>query len=294
MRRFMNDRLKTKGKRLKAKVYGLWLMALIFIISSCSTNKETSGVRNLSANHLIREVEDNRFEFDNLQAKFDVKFKDNYGGGNVGLKGQLRMHNDSVIWISISLKLGVEVARMMITEDSIKFINKTDKTYYAIGTEGFDYILHNQETPIENPLRMLQDILVGNVCHTKDGKYQVMIENDKYKLATKSERQKDIILIDKNIFITPETFKVSRYEIIKHIPVNIPDKEGWQSHLEMRLDYDNFQDINGRLVPTKIMFDYSSLSGTIEIDYTEIKTGEELEFPFNISKKYDRIRTYDK
>ena len=42
------------------------------------------------------------------------------------------------------------------------------------------------------------------------------------------------------------------------------------------------------------MFDYSSLSGKIEIDYTEIKTEERLEFPFNISKKYDRIRTYDK
>lgn len=290
----MNDRLKTKGKRLKAKVYGLWLMALIFILSSCSTNKETSGVRMMSANNIIKQVEENRFEFDNLQAKFDVKYKDKHGGANVGLKGQLRMQNDSVLWVSLSLKLGVEMARVMITNDSVKFINRTDRTYFTTCTESFDSILRNQEPPIENPLRMIQDFMIGNVTQIKDRKYQVMIENDKYKLDTKNEWQKDTISSDKTVFVIPESFKISRYEIIQHIPVNIPDMVGWRSSLGMRIDYDDFQDINGKLVPSKIILESSSLSGTIEIDYTEIKTGEELEFPFNISKKYDRIRTYDK
>ena len=291
MNKIGQQTLSVPMKKLMA--HGSWLIALIFIISSCSTYRETTNLRNLSANHIIREIEDNSFEFDNLQAKFDVKFKDKYGG-NVGLKGQLRMQNDSVIWLSLSLKLGVEVARVMITDDSVKFINRTDRTYFAIDTEGFDSILRNQEPPIENTLRMIQDILVGNVTQIKDGKYQVMIENDKYKLATKNEWQKDTISSDKYVFVAPETFKITRYEIIERIPVKVPDKVGWRSTLGMRLDYDNFQDINGRLVPSKIIFEYSSLSGIIEIDYTEIKIGEKLEFPFNISKKYDKIKIYDK
>lgn len=281
------NKVSTSVKKLIAN--SSWLLVLIFIISSCSTHKYTSSIKMMSANHILREVEDSSFEFDNLQAKFDVKFKDKHGGGNVGLKGQLRMQNDSAIWISISLKLGIELARVMITDDSVKFINRTDRTYFTIGTEGLDSLLHNQELPIDNPLRWVQDILVGNVTLIQDGKYLVMIENDMYKLATRNKRQKDAMSNDKNIFITPETFKISRYEIIKCLPTGNPDNGGWYCYPGMRLGYDNFKDINGSLVPSKITFEHSSLSGIIEIDYTEIKIGEKLDFPFNISKKYDRI-----
>ena len=109
------------------------LIAIIFILCSCSTNKTTSSLRTLSANHIIREIEDNRFEFDNLDTKFNVRLE----GNNIGLKGQLKMKNDSVIWISLSLKLGIEVARVMITEDSVKLINRTNKTYFSESIESF-------------------------------------------------------------------------------------------------------------------------------------------------------------
>ncbi len=243
----------------------------------------------MSANHLIREIEDNKFDFDNLEAKFDVKYKDKYNGSIVRLKGQLRMQNDSAIWVSISLNLGVELARVMITDDSVKFINRTDKIYHTIGTKAFDSILLNQDPPIDNPLRWVQDILTGNINIVKDGKYQVLIENDKYKMATRNKRQKDMMSNDRNIFVTPETFKVSRYEIIKNLPTGRPDKEEWYRYLEMGLDYDNFKNINGKLIPSKITLEGASFTGSIEIDYTEIKIGEKVEFPFNVSKKYDRV-----
>ena len=56
------------------------------------------------------------------------------------------------------------------------------------------------------------------------------------------------------------------------------------------INYDNFQKVNGKLLATKIILDASDIFDiNIEIDYSEIKVGEELEFPFNISKKYNRI-----
>lgn len=285
----MNDRQIANGKWLKYMANSSWLIALIFIISSCSTHKDLSSIRMMSANHIIREVDDSSFEFDNLQAKFDVIFKDKHNGGNVGLKGQLRMQNDSVIWVSISLKLGVELARVMITDDSIKFINRTDKTYFTIGTDCLDSILLNQKSPIDNPLRWIQDMLTGNITLTNDGRYHVAIENDKYKLATRNNSRNEALLDNNNVFVNPETFKVSRYEIITCLPTGNPDDEEWHCYLQMGLDYDNFKNINGKLIPAEITFEYTSFSGIIEIDYTEIKIGEKPEFPFNISKKYARI-----
>ena len=84
-----------------------------------------SGIKMMSANNIIKEVDENSFEFDNLEATMGISMK----GDNIpGLKGQLRMQNDSVIWISLSLKIGIEVARVMITDDTIKFVNRNTRT----------------------------------------------------------------------------------------------------------------------------------------------------------------------
>ena len=239
----------------------LWLLVLsswLLVLGSCSTNKNASSIRNLSANHIIREVERNQFEFDNLETKFNVKVK---GDNNIGLKGQMRIQNDSVIWVSLSLKLGIEVARVMITDDSVKFMNRTNKTYLSECVESFrDSGI--PEFGDSGVLELLQNLLVGNDINFKE-KYKVTIEDNCYKLSS-----------DRNTFlVTPKTFKVKSYQLSA-----------------VSVKYDNFQDVNGRLLPTKIILDASDIFDiNIEIDYSEIKVGEELEFPFNISKKYNRI-----
>ena len=253
MRRFTN--------RLWLLALGFWLLAL----GSCSTNKNASSIRNLSANHIIREVERNQFEFDNFETKFNVKVK---GDNNIGLKGQMRMQNDSIIWISLSLKVGIEVGRMMITEDSVKFINRSNRTYFSESVESFRSS-GIQEFWSSGILDLLQNLLVGNDINFKE-KYKATIEDNNYKLTS-----------NKNTFlVTPKTFKVKRQQAT----VN-----GQQS--TVGIDYDNFQEVNGKLLPTKIIVDAGDIFNlNIEIDYSEIKVGEELEFPFNISKKYNKIK----
>ena len=273
-------RLMAKGKWLKANVrkhlaLSSWLLALGFFVTSCSTNKDISSLMPLSVNHIIREVERNQFEFDNLETKFNVKVK---GDNNIGLKGQLRLQNDSVMWISLSLKLGIEVARVMITEDSVKFINRTEKTYWTESINGL-----REKFPIETSLDFLQDLLVGNDIQFNDKEnFKVTIEDNSYKLTS-----------DRNtLWVTPKTFKVKRLQI-STAPEPV---EGSIRHFDKLSDqtviihYDNFQEINGKLLPAKIILDTKDgFDINIEIDYSEIKVGEKLEFPFNISKKYSKI-----
>ena len=258
----------------KLMVHGSWLIvlcSLFSVLSSCSVNKNTSSLRNLSANHIIREVEDNRFEFDNLEAKLGIKVK---GDNNIGLKGQLKMQNDSVIWISVSLKLGIEVGRIMITEDSLKFINRSNRTYLTASLNNVSEIL-----PIDASIRFLQDILVGNDSKLKRGdKYKAIAENNRYKLVSNNNE-----IMTRDIWVTPKTFKISQYDI----RLLEDDKN------KISLLYDNFQEINGRLLPTKITIVANDNFGIdLEIDYSEIKVGEKSDFPFNISKKYDRINLW--
>lgn len=254
----------------KLIVRGFWFVALVMLVCSCSSNKDItkSNLRSYSANHIIREIEDNRFEFDNLETKLDIKVK---GDNKLGLKGQLRMQNDSVIWVSLSLKLGIEVARVMITEDSLKFINRTEKTYFTASLDNVKNIF-----PIDASISFLQDILVGNNSQLKrSDKYKVVTDKGRYKLESNKNE-----LIRKDIWVNPKEFRISQYDMKSFIDGN-----------SVSLRYDNFQEVEGRLLPTKIIIETSDNLGIdIEIDYSDIKAGEELAFPFNISKKYSKIK----
>lgn len=256
--------------RLWLLAFSFWLLAL----SSCSINRNASNIRTLSANHIIREVERNQFEFDKLETKFNVKVE---GINNIGLKGQLRMQNDSVIWISLSLKMGIELGRVMITEDSVKFINRTERTYFAESIDNF-----KERLPSEATISFLQDVLVGNDIQFNDNeKFKVTIEDNSYKLSS-----------DRNTFwVTPRTFKIKSCQL-SMVPEPVEGSRHFDklSDRTVIINYDNFQEINGKLLPTKITLDTKGeFDINIEMDYSEIKAGEKVEFPFNISKKYSRI-----
>ena len=261
----------------KFQTFVFCLLSFAFFITSCSTNKSTSSLRTLSANHILREVEDNRFEFDNLDTKFNVRLE----GNNIGLKGQLKMKNDSVIWISLSLKLGIEVARVMITEDSVKLINRTNKTYFVESVDKFQ-----ERLPSEVTMQFLQDILVGNdILLSKNDKFKVTIDDNNYKLES-----------DKNTFwITPKTFKVKSCQL-SAVSCQLSAISYQQSTVNSQrstvsVSYDNFQYVNGNLLPTKIILNANEdFDIKLEIDYSEVKVGERLEFPFNISKKFNKIK----
>lgn len=260
--------------------HGLWIVIFILIVSSCSSNKKATkkSLRAYTANHIVEEIEVNKFDFNSLEAKLGVKVK---GDNNLNLKGQIRMEKDSVIWISLSLKVGIEVGRLMITQDSIKFINRNAKTYIAESLDIFSNM------PVNPSVGFVQDILVGNDTQIEQGdKFIVSTDNDKYKLEiTKKEKRfiknnNESYIIAKDIWVIPDTFRISKYKIKGH------DDDKRKIHLQ----YDDFQNIGGKLLPKKIMFEMNSGYDLIlEIDYSDVTVDKKLDFPFNISKKFDRI-----
>lgn len=260
--------------RQRLLALGCWLLAscLMLSINSCSTTKDTSTLRYLSANNITREIEDNSFEYENISTKFDVKFDDEEN--SLGLKGQLRMQRDSVIWVSLSLKIGIEIGRLMITHDSVKFLNRSNKTYMAESLSIFD-----DRLPIEVSIDFIQNLLVGNDTKIqRDDKSKVsIVDNSYYKLETMSE------YIVKDVCVTPKTFKIFKYKI----------KELGKDEGNIQVEYDEFTEFNGRLMPSRITFRLSSgRDVSVEINYSNVAVDGEVEFPFNITNKFDRINIW--
>ena len=266
----------TEGKTTRLMTFVFSLLSLAFFVSSCSTEKNLgkSNLKSLSANQLIREIEDNQFEYENLEAKIGVNLK---GNDYLGLKGQLRMQKDSVVWISLSLKVGIEVGRVMITPDSIKYINRSNKTYLVESIDTF-----KEKFPIDLSIQNMQDLLTGNDNRLRNsGKSRAFIENDNYILEI-SENENNLV---KNVIVSPESFKINELEL--------KDIENETSDIQIK--YDAFQNIDGQLLPSKIIFeDYKTTrlqdyKFNVEINYSDIKKVEKLDFPFNISSKFEQI-----
>lgn len=119
------------------------LLVLLLVATSCASRKKT-----------ITPTQPQAFEWMtsnlSIQAEgFGMSFND--------LSGQLRMRKDSLIWLSVTAIMDVEVMRAKITTDSIWVVNRLDKTYLA---EPLDTVSEQLGIPLN--LSILQTMLLNN------------------------------------------------------------------------------------------------------------------------------------
>ena len=253
------------------------------IISSCSSSKKITGskIKEMSANRLMREINANSFDFESLQAKVGIKVETEDNAFN--LKGQLKMKKDSILWASITLPLGLEVARIKVTADSIFFINKSNKSYLAEQTESFNYLQN-----INADINTIQSVFTGNIfLINKKSDNNVFIKDNKYNLLSEenitfiNNRYKKNFTINKNIIIDPTLFRITKYEIINNEDYNYG----------LTIDYSNFIEIKGKYLPSIIKINISTEEKMyITITYSNISTNNNTQYNFSIPKKYERIK----
>lgn len=97
-----------------------------------------------------------RIEFSSFSGKLDVDYEETEGK-KTNLTVQVRIQRDSLIWLSLTALFGIEGVRACITTDSVKVMNKQDKTYLV---RPIAYLQELTALPLD--LHSLQDLLVGN------------------------------------------------------------------------------------------------------------------------------------
>ena len=100
------------------------LFALLLTASSCASRKKT-----------VAPVPPQSFEW--LTANMAIQAEVNGQSFN-DLSGQLRMRKDSLVWVSVTATMGVEVLRAKISNDSIWILNRLEKTYLAEHVDSLD------------------------------------------------------------------------------------------------------------------------------------------------------------
>lgn len=260
------------------------IIAVTLIFSSCSISRRTikEPLKEQGTEFLFQNLKANELDYTFFSARFSAKF--NQGKKENSLSGQIRMYRDSLIWISLSPLAGIEMARVLITNDSIMFINRIEGTYF-VGS--FDYV--NKVINSTLDFDMLQSFLTGNdFSRYENTSFKGTIDNMEYKLVTTDRRKlkkylknnEDVNIPIQNIWLNPETFKITRILI----------KEATMSERKAEARYEH-ETVASQLVPSTIHFEVetNTQKSTIDIQYSKIMLQDSLQFPFKIPEKYNRI-----
>ena len=112
------------------RIVTLLFIITVVVLSSCKTQRTIikAPLKEEGPDYLVKKLDENEFRFDWFSAKFSASYA--FNKKETDFSGQVRIRKDSVIWVSISPAMGIEMVRVMITNDSVWYINRWDKTYF--------------------------------------------------------------------------------------------------------------------------------------------------------------------
>jgi len=263
------------------------LAALIIIgaIDGCKIKRSTlkKPLKEYGFEYLYNKMNENQVTFTSLTSKFTIDYFENKS--KTSLKGQLRIKSDSVMWLSFSPALGIEAARVMLTNDSVKFINRLNKTYFTGKYKLLDSLLN---TTVEYSI--LQSMFLGNDLTQYDvNKFKSSIDGGFYRITIRERRKVkkymkkgeiDTKVLVQNIWLDPETFRIRKIDI----------KELGGDSKKLLVTYDEYIEVDGQLFPKKMTIKIvAEKSIGINIDFVKIQLDIDQKYPFRIPSKYDLL-----
>lgn len=237
-------------------IFSFIITALGFFIS-CSPR--IGGIFN-------RDLGVDQFEFTYLQTRARIDFVSEKQKISAG--ANVRIRKDSIIWMSLTPGLGVEVARVMIKKDSIYIIDKINKKYMQLSfnelSNQYDFELNYES---------VESILLGNLIFP----YQ-------RESVSKSE---DFITYSQSL---------DKYQFDNYIGINTRKLEKLKvidndTKTVISVNYGEFnlvgEDVLPSVIKARIEYPDESKNTKLNIEYNKTKVEEKaLKFPFNIPSKY--------
>jgi len=218
----------------------------------------------------------NLAKVDVIPADVDFRFlkirsKINYTAGTESQSFPVTVHveKDNKIWLSIAV--GLEVARGIITQDSVIFIDRLHRTYYK-----YDFASLSRRFKFNLNYNLVQSILIGNMPLQKRETDDITKQEGSFVI-----RQLENGIAIEN-FIAESNLKLQKLTAAESISGN-----------RMQIDYSNFLAINNFLFPQEIITkidtpkDDKTTQTFINLQHNRIEfLNESPGFSFSIPKGY--------
>ncbi len=246
---------------------------LLFFSVGCASRKKTVPAAeartaenvNRSRAERLEAIKAADFDYSTLalKAKADVAINDNINDVTMNF----RIRKDQAIWVSVTAVAGIEVARALITPDSIKVINRLENVYLK---KPFRYIHRFTNEQVDFP--MVQSILIGNSIRSL-----VSASSD---IQTSPQLELSGIMDDIRYAMT---FSDSN----KLVRTQLSDPQDQT----LRISYSDFVSTNGKNFPESISIKTRAGNKSIaaQLKYTKIDVNSAIEIPFSVPKRFTVI-----
>lgn len=261
-----------KRNILSSILFGVF-MVMIFgckpkklIVAPPPAQEQTAILPNEKLEHL-KLLQSKNLNFNTLSLKGKANLAVNGDENNVTMA--IRIQKDKKIWLSVSAIAGIEVARVIITPDTLKLLNRLEKTYTK---KPISYIYDFTTKQVN--FKLLQSVLSGNVIDDfMKEESDLAQENGVWVLSGQTEN-----LAYRTVFNT----------LFKLAETTLNDAKAAQA---FKVIYGNYTPINNALFPSSLKI--NTMSGAKKIDlsieFNKIEADGLVEFPFTVPKSFKLI-----
>ncbi len=256
---------------------------VFLLFASCRSTKTTQTLYTKApkAEKLIESVGSAQFHFDWMSTKISGKFNDS--NQSFSFRGNIKIRKDSLIWISISPGLGLELGRVLLDLDSVHFMNRFEKTYFK---SSYAELSERTQSPLS--FMRIQSLLVGNaMVNFESKKHYSWLENQNFKLSSASEKQIKKWMRSKRkpnheiylASINPNSSKIFSQQH-KNLKLN----------RELVVEYEDFEMHNELLIAESVNLSIITTQEiNLSLSYSKINLNKALKFPFSVPATYEVI-----
>jgi len=254
----------------------------------------------MGANKLIRNIENNAFDYKHLSIKRITCQFDN-GKTKTSFKASILAEKDKQIIIMLT-KLNIPVGRLWLTPDSVKFINYLENNYFLD-----DYSYLSSMLDMDLDFETIHAIVSNNVFSLGDEKrdkeirdYEAKIDSGMYvlesvkklkprkdnqKISERRQARKTAKIIPdspvrQTIYVDPVTYKLRK--------IRMADAANSRN---LNIDFSDFVPVEKQLYPGEMSLNFDSPESIMQlhIRFAGFSTVEEKGIRFRVPEKYTRI-----
>ena len=289
------------NKLRSTPLYIVIICVFMIAISACKTKRHSQQTANANnqtddtlqgkcrllyktAKALTKHIKENELNYSWISAKADVETT--IDGEDHNLDIRVKGRKDSALWISITAVGLIDVAKILITRDSVKMVVYIKKQYFK---GDFNYI--NQLLNADLDFDLIQAALFGNSADfdDDDNKLKPVIdrENCHYLLSTERKRKLRRIASGQDslkrslqtMTLNPETFKILKNEF-----------EDATTNRSFHASYANFVTKDSAFAPRNVNIEIKAQKKvSVKINYVRIDLNQPQKLTLNIPKNYEPI-----
>lgn len=237
-----------------------------------------------TAKTLSRHIKENELKYEWIYAKADVEVL--IDGEDHKLDIRVKAKRDSAMWISIQAIGLIDIAKLLITRDSVKMVVYVKKQYFK---GDFNYI--NQLLNADLDFDLIQAALIGNSADfdDDDSKMKPVIDRENCQYLLSTERKRKLRRINSGQDSLKRSLQMMRLDPENYKIIN-NDFEDVATNRSFHAKYEKFHVSDSIFAPHLVNIEIKAEKKIdLKINYVRMEINQPQKLTLNIPKNYDPI-----